>query len=65
MGLEPEVQRIGKYKSYGDRITQKTTSEEKREMLTLLLDNMYGNWLDVVASSQDALFSFIGSQVDL
>ncbi|KAK6276068.1 hypothetical protein POUND7_005777 [Theobroma cacao] len=52
IGIEPQVQRIGKYKSAGDQLTRKTMSEENCEMLTSLLDNIYGNWLDVVSSSK-------------
>ncbi|GMI72204.1 signal peptide peptidase [Hibiscus trionum] len=52
IGIEPQVQRIGKYKSAGDQLTRKSMSEENCEMLTALLDNIYGNWLDVVSSSK-------------
>ncbi|KAK5805279.1 hypothetical protein PVK06_032932 [Gossypium arboreum] len=52
IGIEPQVQRIGKYKSAGDQLTRKSMSEENCEMLTSLLDNIYGNWLDVVSSSK-------------
>ncbi|KAH7549229.1 hypothetical protein JRO89_XS13G0001800 [Xanthoceras sorbifolium] len=49
VGVEPQVQRIGKYKSAGDQLTRKTMSEENCEMLTALLDNIYENWLDKVS----------------
>lgn len=49
VGIEPQVQRIGKYKSAGDQLTRKNMSEENCEMLTALLDNIYGNWLDKVS----------------
>ncbi|KAJ8752251.1 hypothetical protein K2173_003887 [Erythroxylum novogranatense] len=52
VGIEPEVQRIGKYKSAGDQLTRKTMSEENCEMLTAILDNIYGNWLDKVSSTK-------------
>ncbi|KAK8507050.1 hypothetical protein V6N13_069843 [Hibiscus sabdariffa] len=52
IGIEPQVERIGKYKSAGDQLTRKSMSEENCEMLTALLDNIYGNWLDVVSSSK-------------
>ncbi|KAJ3694775.1 hypothetical protein LUZ60_000152 [Juncus effusus] len=52
IGVEPEVERIGKYKSAGDQLARKNLSEEVREMLTLILDNTYANWLDVVSSTQ-------------
>lgn len=49
VGVEPEVQRIGKYKSAGDLISRKDMSEENREMLTALLDDIYSNWLEEIA----------------
>ncbi|KAI5063344.1 hypothetical protein GOP47_0021891 [Adiantum capillus-veneris] len=50
VGVEPEVERIGKYKSAGDLISRKDMSEENREMLTALLDDIYSNWLGEVSS---------------
>ncbi|KAK2985724.1 hypothetical protein RJ640_023691 [Escallonia rubra] len=52
VGIEPQVERIGKYKSAGDQLARKNISEENREMLTALLDNIYGNWLDKVSSAK-------------
>ncbi|XP_017242541.1 serine protease SPPA, chloroplastic isoform X2 [Daucus carota subsp. sativus] len=49
VGIEPQVQRIGKYKSAGDQLTRKSISEPNREMLTALLDNINGHWLDKVS----------------
>lgn len=49
VGVEPEVQRIGKYKSAGDLISRKDMSEANREMLTALLDDIYYNWLQEVS----------------
>ncbi|CAA0832408.1 Serine protease SPPA- chloroplastic [Striga hermonthica] len=49
IGIEPQVERIGKYKSAGDQLTRKNISEENREMLTALLDNVYRNWIGTVS----------------
>ncbi|KAK1388039.1 Protease 4 isogeny [Heracleum sosnowskyi] len=49
VGIEPQVQRIGKYKSAGDQLTRKDISEENREMLTALLDNIYEHWMENVS----------------
>ncbi|XP_028780581.1 serine protease SPPA, chloroplastic-like [Neltuma alba] len=46
IGIEPQVEKIGKYKSAGDQLTRRTMSEETCEMMTALLDNIYANWLD-------------------
>ncbi|CAJ2664696.1 unnamed protein product [Trifolium pratense] len=51
-GIEPQVERIGKYKMAGDRLICKTMSEDHREMLTALLDNISSNWLDKVSSAR-------------
>lgn len=45
------MERIGKYKSAGDQLARRNMSEENCEMLTTLLDNIYGNWLDKVSST--------------
>ncbi|KAF3771947.1 Serine protease [Nymphaea thermarum] len=52
IGIEPQVQRIGKYKSTGDLLSRKSMSKENCEMLTTLLDNIYGNWLDTISSTR-------------
>lgn len=52
VGVEPQYERIGKYKSFGDTITRKDMSEANREMLTALLDDIHDNWLEKVASSK-------------
>ncbi|XP_027331185.1 serine protease SPPA, chloroplastic-like [Abrus precatorius] len=52
LGIEPQVERIGKYKSVGDQLTRRTMSEDHHEMLTALLDNIYTNWLDKVSSAR-------------
>uniref|UniRef100_A0A7N0TSM9 Peptidase S49 domain-containing protein n=1 Tax=Kalanchoe fedtschenkoi TaxID=63787 RepID=A0A7N0TSM9_KALFE len=49
VGVEPQVERIGKYKSAGDQLSRKSMSTENCEMLTVLLDNIYGNWLEKVS----------------
>ncbi|XP_050376446.1 serine protease SPPA, chloroplastic [Argentina anserina] len=52
IGVEPQVERIGKYKSAGDQLARTSMSEENCEMLTALLDNIYGNWLDIISSTR-------------
>ncbi|KAL0396158.1 UNVERIFIED_CONTAM: Serine protease SPPA, chloroplastic [Sesamum calycinum] len=49
IGVEPQVQRIGKYKSAGDQLARKNISDENREMLTALLDNIYANWVEKIS----------------
>ncbi|KAL8216069.1 hypothetical protein R6Q57_022906 [Mikania cordata] len=52
VGVEPQVQRIGKYKSAGDQLYRKNISEENREVLTTLLDNIYENWVDKISQAK-------------
>lgn len=52
IGVEPQVQRIGKYKSAGDQLIRKNISEENREVLTTLVDNIYGNWVDKISQAK-------------
>ncbi|XP_027192880.1 serine protease SPPA, chloroplastic-like isoform X2 [Cicer arietinum] len=52
IGIEPQVEKIGKYKSAGEQLTCRTMSDDNREMLTALLDNIYSNWLDNVSSAR-------------
>lgn len=59
VGVEPQIERIGKYKSAGDQLKRTTMSDENCEMLTALLDNINGHWLDAVAASKGAYFIII------
>jgi len=52
VGIEPQIERIGRYKSAGDQLARKSISPENREMLTTLLDNIYGNWLDTISTAK-------------
>eukprot|EP00252_Welwitschia_mirabilis_P014721 TRINITY_DN3254_c0_g1_i1.p1 TRINITY_DN3254_c0_g1~~TRINITY_DN3254_c0_g1_i1.p1 ORF type:complete len:707 (-),score=128.67 TRINITY_DN3254_c0_g1_i1:275-2395(-) len=51
VGIQPQVQRIGKYKSVGDTLSRKNLSDENREMLTKILENTYDNWIQNLAST--------------
>ncbi|CAL9167069.1 unnamed protein product [Musa hybrid cultivar] len=52
VGILPEIQRIGRYKSAGDQLSRKSMSKEVCEMLTTLLDNIYENWLETISSTR-------------
>ncbi|XP_076922333.1 serine protease SPPA, chloroplastic-like [Bidens hawaiensis] len=51
VGVEPQVQRIGKYKSAGDQLSRKNMSEANREALAKLLDDIYANWVDKISQA--------------
>lgn len=67
VGIEPQVERIGKYKSAGDQLTRTTMSKENCEMLNSLLDNIWGNWLDEISSAKgkkrDKVIDFVDEGV--
>ncbi|KAM0018992.1 putative peptidase S49, ClpP/crotonase-like domain superfamily [Helianthus debilis subsp. tardiflorus] len=67
IGVEPQVRRIGKYKSFGDQFTRKNISEENREVLTTILDNIYENWVDKISQAKgkkkEEIESFINEGV--
>lgn len=55
VGVEAQVERMGKYKTFGDQFTCKSMSDENREMLTSLLDNIYCNWLNKISLAKGAI----------
>ena len=49
IGVEPEVRRIGQYKSAGDQLLRKDMSAAQREQLSALLDDIYDGFVEEVA----------------
>ena len=49
VGVEPQVKRIGKYKSAGDQLLLKDMSEPQREQLTALLEDIYEGFTSTIA----------------
>eukprot|EP00245_Coleochaete_scutata_P009806 TRINITY_DN3318_c0_g2_i1.p1 TRINITY_DN3318_c0_g2~~TRINITY_DN3318_c0_g2_i1.p1 ORF type:complete len:675 (-),score=159.34 TRINITY_DN3318_c0_g2_i1:158-1915(-) len=52
LGVEAQVQRLGKYKSAGDVFSRTDMSEANREQLSAILDDIFYNWVDYVAASR-------------
>lgn len=52
VGVEPQVQRIGAYKSAGDQLLRTDMSEAQREQLGELLDDIYEEFLTTVAEAR-------------
>jgi len=53
LGVQMEIERIGKYKDAADMFTRTSMSEETREVLTTVIDQLYGRLVGVVASSRN------------
>ncbi|CAI5502616.1 unnamed protein product [Closterium sp. Naga37s-1] len=51
-GVQPQIERIGKYKSAGDQLARSDMSEPNREMLTAILDDFYSTWTAAVAENR-------------
>lgn len=52
MGVEPEIKRIGDYKSAGDQLLRRDMSEAQREQLGALLDDIHDEWVATVAAAR-------------
>lgn len=53
IGIEPQVQRIGKYKSFGDTFNRTEISEAQREVISSLLMESSDYWIDTVAKDKN------------
>lgn len=52
IGIEPEVRRIGKFKSAGDQLLRTDMSEAQSEQLNALLDDIYEDFVDTIATAR-------------
>lgn len=63
-GVEPQVQRIGEYKSAGDQFLRREMSDAQREQLTALLDDIYSTFVSGIAHSRCKENSEVHSLID-
>ena len=61
VGVDPNIKRIGKYKSAGDQLLRKDMSEPQREQLTAILDDLYEGFTDDVAASKNKSPAEVGT----
>ena len=52
VGVEPQVQRIGAFKSAGDQLLRTDMAPEQREQLQALLDSVYTGFVSSVAEAR-------------
>ena len=50
--MEPQVKRIGVYKSAGDQLLRKDMSEAQAEQLNAILSDIYSEFLSTVAAAR-------------
>lgn len=53
IGIEPQVQRIGKYKSFGDTINRYNISDAQREVVSSLIMEASNNWIHEVSNCRN------------
>jgi ClpP class serine protease len=49
IGIEPQVQRIGKYKSFGDTFNRTSIADPQREVVSALLTHASAHWAEDIA----------------
>lgn len=52
VGIEPQIKRIGKYKSAGDQLGRRDMSDAQREVLNALLKEIFESWVKAVAQGR-------------
>ena len=53
IGIQAELERIGKYKSFAEPWSRSTMSEPFREVMNSVLDEVYGQFLEAVAPARE------------
>jgi len=65
LGVDLEVERIGKYKSFADTFARKTMSEAHREMADSLLDSLDAQFVDGIATSRGLSPDLVRKAIDV
>jgi protease-4 len=52
LGVQVEIQRVGKYKDFGDMFTRTSMSPDTKDVLNSVLDVLYGDLLKTIADSR-------------
>jgi len=63
-GIELEVERIGKYKTFADTFTRKTMSEAHREMADSILDSIDAQFIAGIAKGRGLTEDFVRKAID-
>lgn len=64
IGIEPQVERIGKYKSAGDQLARSDMSSAQREVINALLSDIHGVWTKSVCEATGIEEQTLRSLVD-
>ena len=52
LGIYPDIYQIGKYKTAGNTFTQKEMTEEHKQFINELLDDLYGRYISTIAQGR-------------
>jgi protease-4 len=52
LGIQADMERIGRYKNFPDQFTDSRMSDAFREATTSMLDSIYGNFIQTIAESR-------------
>ena len=52
LGIYPDIYQIGKYKTAGNMFTQKEMTEEHKQFINELLDDLYGRYINTIAQAR-------------
>jgi len=64
LGVQVEIEHAGKYKDFGDMFTRTSMSLETKEVLTSILDGLYGNLVQTIAAARKKTPDQIRSTID-
>jgi len=64
LGVSLEFQHVGKYKDAPDMFTKTSSSPETREVINLLLDQLYGDFVNTVAAGRKKVPAEVRTLID-
>ena len=64
IGIEPEVRRIGDYKSAGDQLLREDMSPYQREQLAALLEDIYAEFVEGLATARGKTVAEVEAIID-
>jgi protease-4 len=64
LGVQIEIEHAGKYKDFGDMFTRTSMSPETKEVLTSIIDDLYGNLVRRIAEGRKKTAEQIRATID-
>ena len=64
LGVQVEIEHAGKYKDFGDMFTRTSMSPETREVLSSVLDGIYGHLTETIAAARNKTPEQVRATID-